>query len=124
MEEFEKLNTYERYIENAKARQANAVKVHPREIAQIMAAELQTENQKGGMQKTADLTAIAKIVQTIEKEPAYMEMMKDPKTLELVKQGNTKELRNSLMAYMVKLKKAEKEKGEPERKAEIKKSLF
>ena len=124
VEEFEKLNTYERYIENAKARQANAVKVHPREIAQIMAAELQAENQKGGMQKTADLTAIAKIVQTIEKEPAYMEMMKDPKTLELVKQGNTKELRNSLMAYMVKLKKAGKEKGEPERKTEIKKSLF
>jgi hypothetical protein len=111
VEEFEKLNTYERYIENAKASLANTIAPHPREVAQIMAAEFQAGNQKDGMKKTADLNAIQKIADVIEKEPAYAEMMKDPKTLELVKKGNTKELRNSLLAYKLQLDEAAKKKA-------------
>ena len=107
--------TYERFLENAKAHEANARVVHPKEIAEIMAAEFQAGNQKDGMKKPADLTAIKKIAEVIEKTPAFGEMMKDPKTLELVKQGNTKELKNSLLAHQLKLEEPAKQKVEPEK---------
>ena len=110
MEEFQKVNTYESFLVNAKAREANARLAHPKQIAEIMAAEFLADNQKDGMKKPADLNAIKKMAEVFEKTPAFIEMMKDPKTLELVKQGNTKELRNNLLAYQLKAEEASKEK--------------
>lgn len=95
MEEFNKLNTYENYIENQKRNMLGFKTPRPKEVAEVIAAQYQA--QQDGMKKPADLTAIKKISEAIQNDPAYIEMMKDKQTLELMKKGDIEGIKKNLI---------------------------
>ena len=108
VKEFEKLNTYEKYIDNLKNTMTDVSKCTPRTVARIMAVNMQASSKKDGKSHPADVKAIEKIMEVLENEPAFKSMMKDPKTTEFAMKADYHELSGILLRHHNQLESAKK----------------